>query len=590
MLDDRTTPSIAPEPTGNGAGRPADFSQLRELLVGPEQRRLQILSDRLDALELDPAQLAEHLPAAIALRTRRDQQLGRALAPTIETALRESIRRNPREIATAIFPILGPAIRKAIAETMAGLVRSINSAVENSFSLQGLKWRLEAWRTGVSYPEIVIKHSLVYRVEQIFLIHAETGLLLSHVSAPDLKVPDADLISGMLTAIQDFVRDSFRPAEGGTLRGFSVGDHNVLVEAGPAALIAAVVRGQAPDELLRRLQYTLESIHLEFATPLAEFAGDPAPFEPVRPVLAESLETVLAASPASRRWAWVRWALPVGLVLAIGAAFAIRSSLRWGRAIRALESEPGILVVENSRSWRGGRVRGLKDPLARDPAAVLTAAGVPVRFAGQWEPYLSLDSAMVMARARAVLALPAEVTASFRADTLALAGSAPLSWLAIIRAAGRPPGIAAIDLAAVELRLPAGLDSLRQAVTKTLIRFDPGSAELTGGAGGLVALAESVRRLVADATEAGAAIRIELIGRTDPSGSELVNQDLAQRRIDRIAARLLRTGIPEAVLVRRPLATSRPLPSADPAEGARINRSVAFTVGVTSQAVTRGPP
>jgi outer membrane protein OmpA-like peptidoglycan-associated protein len=541
-------------------------------------------------MELDPAKLAEHLPAAIAIRTRRDRQLGRALAPTIETALRESIRRNPREIAAAIFPILGPAIRKAIAETMAGLVRSINSAVENSLSLQGLKWRFEAWRTGVRYPEIVIKHSLVYRVEQIFLIHAETGLLLSHVSAAELKVPDADLISGMLTAIQDFVRDSFRPAEGGTLRGFSVGDHNVLVEAGPAALIAAVVRGQAPDDLLRRLQYTLESIHLEFATPLTEFAGDAAPFEPVRPVLAECLETVLAADRAPPRWAWLRWGIPVGLALALGAGLAVRSSLRWGQAVRALEAEPGILVVESSRSWRGGRVRGLKDPLARDPAAVVAAVGVPVRFVGQWEPYLSLDSAMVMARARAHLALPAEVAASFRGDTLSLTGTAPLGWLAAAHAAGRPPGIAAIDLAAVELRLPGELDSLRQTVANTLIRFDPGSAELTGGAGGVVALAESVRRLVAGATEAGAAIRIELIGRTDPSGSDLVNQDLAQRRIDRIAARLLRVGVPETALVARPLATSQPLPSSDPAERARINRSVAFTVGVTSQPVARGRP
>ena len=62
-------------------------------------------------------------------------------------AFRESIRRNPREIATAIFPVLGPAIRKAIAETMAALVRSINSAVEHSFSPRGIRWRLESWRT-----------------------------------------------------------------------------------------------------------------------------------------------------------------------------------------------------------------------------------------------------------------------------------------------------------------------------------------------------------------------------------------------------------------------------------------------------------
>ena len=100
-------------------------------------------------------------------------------------------------------------IRKAIAETMAALVRSINSAVEHSLSPRGIKWRIESWRTGVPYAQVVIKHALIYRVEQAFLIHAETGLLLAHATAPGLQVPDADLISGMLTAIQDFVSDSF---------------------------------------------------------------------------------------------------------------------------------------------------------------------------------------------------------------------------------------------------------------------------------------------------------------------------------------------------------------------------------------------
>jgi hypothetical protein len=54
------------------------------------------------------------LPETIALSSSRDRQRTRARAH-VETALRESIRRNPREIATAIFPVLGPAIRKAIA-------------------------------------------------------------------------------------------------------------------------------------------------------------------------------------------------------------------------------------------------------------------------------------------------------------------------------------------------------------------------------------------------------------------------------------------------------------------------------------------
>ncbi len=149
------------------------------------------------------------------------------------------MRRNPREIATAIFPVLGPAIRKAIAETMAGLVSSINRAVEQSFSVRGIKWRLEAWRTGVPYARILLRHALVYRVEQVFLIHSETGLLLSHAAPPELKVTDADLISGMLTAIQDFVADSFAEQESGGLRTFSVGERGAAIGGGRRRSIAS---------------------------------------------------------------------------------------------------------------------------------------------------------------------------------------------------------------------------------------------------------------------------------------------------------------------------------------------------------------
>jgi OOP family OmpA-OmpF porin len=106
---------------------------------------------------------------------------------------------------------LGPAIRKAITEAIAGLVAGINRALDESLSARGLAWRWEAWRSGVPYPQIVMKHALVYRVEQVYLIHAETGLLLAHVTAPDLAAPDADVISGV-TAIRDFVGDALERA------------------------------------------------------------------------------------------------------------------------------------------------------------------------------------------------------------------------------------------------------------------------------------------------------------------------------------------------------------------------------------------
>lgn len=580
----RDTPDPSPR-MGNGAGRAAELAQLRRLLVGPEQQRLSELADRLDELEVTPATLAEHLPDAIALRASRDTQLGRALAPTVESALRESIHRNPREIATAIFPILGPAIRKAIAETMAGLVRSINRAVEHSFSLRGIRWRLEAWRTGVPYAEIVIKHALVYRAEQVFLIHADSGLLLAHVAAPELAVPDADLISGMLTAIQDFVRDSFRPAEGATLRSFSVGEHTVHVEVGPQALIAAVIRGQAPDDYRVRVQDTLETTHLRFASQLAGFSGDASPFEAARPLLSQCLETKLTfetASPPARR-AILRWAVPLLLVLGILGAWWIRSELRFRRAIALLRAEPGFVVVEASRGWRGARASGLRDPLAREPAAVLAAAGLssPV-VTGSWRPYLALDSAMVVVRARRALAVPSAMESALRGDTLDLRGPAAIDWLGRARQAALPPGLAGIDWTNVRPVWPEALAARRRSIEDSRILFGPGTFRLSDSAGlALRAVAANLRQLVAAASGAGVVLRVALAGRTDPSGTSETNQSLARQRVDAVAGRLVSLGIDSALFDREPLATSQPLPATEPDLRARINRSVSFAISLS---------
>ena len=78
---------------------------------------------------------------------------------------------------------MGPAIRRAIAEALRAMVDSFNQVLQHSLSARALRWRVEAWRTGRPFAEVVLSHSLVYRVEQVFLVHRDTGLLLQHVAA-----------------------------------------------------------------------------------------------------------------------------------------------------------------------------------------------------------------------------------------------------------------------------------------------------------------------------------------------------------------------------------------------------------------------
>jgi hypothetical protein len=108
----------ARKPNGHGpAGAdPVDdsLSELRSLLVGPERRGSDGRSRPTCSIpSVQTRDVSRVLPDAIALRAT-DPQLSKALAPSIEIAVTASVRRDPRPLADALFPVMGPAIRKAI--------------------------------------------------------------------------------------------------------------------------------------------------------------------------------------------------------------------------------------------------------------------------------------------------------------------------------------------------------------------------------------------------------------------------------------------------------------------------------------------
>ena len=86
-------------------------------------------------------------------------------------------------LADAIFPVIGPAIRKSIAASISEFAETLNQIVETSVSFRAIQWRVEALITGKSFSEILLARSLLYSVEQVFLIHRKSGLLLLHVAA-----------------------------------------------------------------------------------------------------------------------------------------------------------------------------------------------------------------------------------------------------------------------------------------------------------------------------------------------------------------------------------------------------------------------
>ncbi len=222
------------------------LDELRMLLLKPVRAQLDELQQRLDNPERHAKDISRVLPEAIALRSTKDKKLEISLEPITANAIQSSIKKDRQILVDALFPVMGPAIRKAIFAAIQGMTQTFNQLLEYSVSMQGLKWRLEALRTRKPFAEVVLLHTLVYQVEQVFLIHGKTGLVLQHVVAKTVAGQDPDLVSGMLTAIKDFVQDSFGAEEGEVLETLRIGERSIWIEQGKHALLAAVVRGNPP--------------------------------------------------------------------------------------------------------------------------------------------------------------------------------------------------------------------------------------------------------------------------------------------------------------------------------------------------------
>ena len=265
---------------------PHAADELREL------RRLLLGGDLEDVLNppLRPEAVSQVLPEAILQASYQQNQLISAVLPTVEAAIQASVQQDSNILSEMLFPVMGPATRKSIAAAIGNLLQSLNQTLEHSLSPQSFRWRLEARKTGKTFAEVVLLRTLVYQVEQVLWIHKESGLVLQHMMADTATAQDPDLVSAMLTAIQDFVKDSFVVEDGG-LNTLELGDFSLWLDEGPHAVLACVIRGQTPQDLRGTLRIAQEKLHLVFRQALQTFNGDQSVFKGSQTYLADCFQS-----------------------------------------------------------------------------------------------------------------------------------------------------------------------------------------------------------------------------------------------------------------------------------------------------------
>lgn len=120
--------------------------------------------------------------------------------------------------------------------------------------------------------QMSVKAYGTYVVEDVFLVHND-GRLIGHETRRFREDIDEDIFSGMLTIVQDFVKDSFRKRTEGGLKRLDFGGNMIVIERGPHIYLACVVAGDEPVLLPLHMVEVIDEIEAEFGEVLEDWSG-----------------------------------------------------------------------------------------------------------------------------------------------------------------------------------------------------------------------------------------------------------------------------------------------------------------------------
>lgn len=190
------------------------------------------------------------------------EEMAEALGPVMGEAIRVQIRDSRRDMVEALYPVIGETVQRAVGEFAREFQHNIDARLKAAFGPEGLLRTLSARLRGISPGELALRDVLPFNIREIFLIQRESGMLLAHSHPGTSDISDSDLISGMLTAIRDFVYTSFSHGDDTEeLDEIQYGRQKIIIQSGRVAYLAVVIIGVEPEGFNATNLYTYPNLY-----------------------------------------------------------------------------------------------------------------------------------------------------------------------------------------------------------------------------------------------------------------------------------------------------------------------------------------
>lgn len=118
---------------------------------------------------------------------------------------------------------------------------------------------------------------MIYRssgtiVDEVFVM-TPSGMLLKHYTRRLRPDQDENILAGMLTAVQNFVKESF-DGSGGRLSEIKFENFDIYISYSESLVIAAVISSKNPHKLKERIQATTAEIEKSYGPKIRDWSGD----------------------------------------------------------------------------------------------------------------------------------------------------------------------------------------------------------------------------------------------------------------------------------------------------------------------------
>ena len=120
-------------------------------------------------------------------------------------------------------------------------------------------------------------------VDEVFVM-TPAGVLLKHYSRRLRPDRDEDILAGMLTAVQNFVRESFDTA-GGRLNEIRFENYDIIISYSDNLVLAAVISTKNPQKLIDKLSDAALEIEKQYGDRLKNWQGDLSELRPIDNVM-----------------------------------------------------------------------------------------------------------------------------------------------------------------------------------------------------------------------------------------------------------------------------------------------------------------